>query len=241
MEPIQIPLPGSVGVAHVAQLHTTALQGIEAGSSVVFDMSETRDMDASIVQLILAARTLTESRDLETKITGLSDSLSASLSKVGADALLEIVAAQPEVQEEPANAPDLDDAPSELTVEEAPTEEPVASAEPAAPAEPEVRQATDSETLVDQLAAEAAAMDQPDAEQISETPSTGALVAAASSFFGDIDNGDAPESASPPETGTTCAETEETASAPNPESVDNENTDLVHDSATTSAPEGMDE
>ena len=227
MEALQIPLQGSVGVAHVAQLHTTAFEGIEAGSSIVFDLSEARDIDASIVQLMLATQALTDSRDLETKVIGISEMLSDSLTKFGAEELLELVCAetQPEAPTETPHAPETPPAPetqdsaAALAGEssENPADANVPASEPVADTGPET------------ISTEA-----------TDAPRDGALVAAANAFFGTDEQTATPAAeAASAETDSASVETDEPASNFTPESTDNESTDLVHDSTTTS--EGMDE
>lgn len=235
MEALQISLSGSVGVAHVAQLHATALEAISAGSSVTFNMSETRDIDASIVQLVLATRALTQSQGLETSLVGLSEMLSDSLIRYGAEELLELVRTEP-----------LPTTPAEAAH---PAEGPVSDAEATAqiPEEP-------APERPDEAAAETS--DSPDGQQPDQgkqptaeaaeavtagakSASDAALVAAANAFFG-TDEGAGPNP--PPDTaGTENANSEGSASGSgnDPQSTSGDATDLVLDSTTAS--EGMDE
>lgn len=55
-----IRISGSATVAEVSNLHQAVTSAHAAEAEVVFDMSDARDIDASVVQLLLATRNASE-------------------------------------------------------------------------------------------------------------------------------------------------------------------------------------
>jgi anti-anti-sigma regulatory factor len=91
METTTIPLKGSVGVADVAELHSASLEAIVANNAVAFDFSEATDIDASVLQLLLATHAASQEHKTNTVLTGVSDRLRKSLEGYGKPELLDLI------------------------------------------------------------------------------------------------------------------------------------------------------
>ena len=78
-----IPLSGSVGVAQVAELYATVTEACATEPVIAFDCSETRDIDASIVQLLLASQAAAEEKGSKMEIRGASETLAKLLEEYG--------------------------------------------------------------------------------------------------------------------------------------------------------------
>ena len=89
----KISLSGSVGVAQVAELHASTQTIITGGNGVHFDFTEARDIDASILQLMLATRKAAVESGVQMQLTEVSDSTAEAITGHGASCLL-----KPEVQ-----------------------------------------------------------------------------------------------------------------------------------------------
>ena len=109
MDTLRIPLAGSVGVPQVEQLHATIKTAVDSREPVALDFSEVRDIDTSILQLMLAAKAAAQSGDAQVEFTDFTDSFSQMLKSNGAEKLL---ATEGNAEEAPAEATD-DSAPSD--------------------------------------------------------------------------------------------------------------------------------
>ncbi|MEO1528050.1 MAG: STAS domain-containing protein [Planctomycetota bacterium] len=78
-----IPLSGSVGVAHVAELYATVTEACGTESAIAFDCTETRDIDASIVQVLLAVKALADEKGRDVEFLGPSETFSNLLTEYG--------------------------------------------------------------------------------------------------------------------------------------------------------------
>ncbi|MEL6107963.1 MAG: STAS domain-containing protein [Planctomycetota bacterium] len=78
-----IPLAGSVGVAQVAELYATVTEVCATEAVIAFDCSETRDIDASIVQLLLAVQAAAEQKGSKMELRGASDTLAELFGEYG--------------------------------------------------------------------------------------------------------------------------------------------------------------
>lgn len=94
MQAAKFSLEGSVGVAQVEQLHASVQEAVQGDQAVELDLSEVRDIDGSILQLILATEAATTERGIDFALTGLSDSLQEMLTFNGAKATLANVRAE---------------------------------------------------------------------------------------------------------------------------------------------------
>lgn len=97
-----ITLEGSIGIAQAATLHSQIIDELESSESLAFDLSETRDLDASALQLLLAARQ--EKPDAgEFSLQGMSDDLASVLRDSGAGCLTE-ASDETEAEEKPGSS-----------------------------------------------------------------------------------------------------------------------------------------
>lgn len=85
-----ISMSGSVGVAHAAELHATTLEVIEKVKTepVTFDFSEVRNVDASILQLLLATKSAVEDRERQMVLDSVPENVADSITAHGALSLL---------------------------------------------------------------------------------------------------------------------------------------------------------
>ena len=90
-----ITLSGSIGVAEIAELHTGVVRAAEEGRKITFDFSETRDVDASILQLLLASSAAAKKDVATISLRGVSDSLAESFESFGAGEILSMVESAP--------------------------------------------------------------------------------------------------------------------------------------------------
>ncbi|MCC9601208.1 STAS domain-containing protein [Stieleria sp. JC731] len=90
METINIPLSGSIGVAQAEQLHASIREGLQSGDVLQFDFTDARDVDASILQLLIAAKAACEESEKSVQWIGVSEQLANSLQRSGADEILGI-------------------------------------------------------------------------------------------------------------------------------------------------------
>ncbi|MEL6109801.1 MAG: STAS domain-containing protein [Planctomycetota bacterium] len=90
-----ITLSGSIGVAEIAELHTGVVRAAEEGRKITFDFSETRDVDASILQLLLASSAAAKKDVATISLRGVSDSLAESFESFGAGEILSMVEGAP--------------------------------------------------------------------------------------------------------------------------------------------------
>ncbi|OYP39138.1 lipid asymmetry maintenance protein MlaB [Rhodopirellula sp. MGV] len=88
METINIPLVGSIGVAQAEQLHASIREALQSGDKLQLDFTEARDVDASILQLLIAAQAACEESDKSIEWIGVSEQLANSLKRAGAEELL---------------------------------------------------------------------------------------------------------------------------------------------------------
>ena len=70
-----ITLNGSVGAAQVSELHAAALEAVQSGETVTFDCKNATDIDASVLQVMLATHAATEERGTHTELADASESL----------------------------------------------------------------------------------------------------------------------------------------------------------------------
>ena len=97
-----IPLAGSVGVAQVAELYATVAEACATEAVIAFECSETRDIDASIVQLLLAVQAAAEQKGSKMELRGASDTLAKLFGDYGlGDCLTAAEAETPPKDSEP--------------------------------------------------------------------------------------------------------------------------------------------
>ena len=101
MDTLRIPLAGSVGVAQVEQLHATVKNSVESQEPIALDFSEVRDIDASILQLMLAMQKASRDSAAQAEFTGFSDAFAEMLRSNGAEKLM---AGEGEAEEAESNA-----------------------------------------------------------------------------------------------------------------------------------------
>ena len=126
MQAAKFSLEGSVGVAQVEQLHASVHEAVQSEQAVELDLSEVRDIDGSILQLILATEAATSERGLEFALTGLSDSLKQLLTFNGAETVLNSARDVSLAQDEAASEEAASEQAPEVTDEE-PTSTPTAT------------------------------------------------------------------------------------------------------------------
>ena len=86
-----IPLTGSPSVAQAATLHTTVQDAFADEGAVAFDLSELRSLDASILQLLLAAQTAAKASGGHVQLVDVSESLAQLLESCGALQLRDLI------------------------------------------------------------------------------------------------------------------------------------------------------
>ncbi|MDM4017265.1 STAS domain-containing protein [Roseiconus lacunae] len=121
METINIPFVGSVGVAHAEQLHALIREALQSGGTLQLDFSEAHDIDASILQLLIAAQAAAEDSDSTTiEWQGVTQQLANSFERAGASSFLsidEIVSAIEDAQSDATSSADDVTAVSEANIE----------------------------------------------------------------------------------------------------------------------------
>ena len=88
METKTIELKGSIGVSHVEQLHSEVNAAMQLGQAIRFDYQSANDIDASIMQLMIAARTAAIEYGTQIEFAHVSDQLATSLQSHGASFLV---------------------------------------------------------------------------------------------------------------------------------------------------------
>ena len=89
MTSITIELNGSVGIAQASEYHTEINEALQAGNSLVFDLSETTEIDASTLQLMYAAKLFAEDSEATVDFENASEQLLQKLTDCGASSLLD--------------------------------------------------------------------------------------------------------------------------------------------------------
>ena len=84
----KISLSGSVGVAQAADVYSSVQTGIAGGNAVEFNLADVRDIDASILQLFIAAQKAAAEHGTEALLTDLPESIVRSFASHGASILL---------------------------------------------------------------------------------------------------------------------------------------------------------
>lgn len=83
-----ISLPKAATVAHAACLHADVNEALTSGQPLAFDAAQTESIDAAVLQLLLAARTAADSRQLDFTLLNVPDPLARTLEAAGAASLL---------------------------------------------------------------------------------------------------------------------------------------------------------